>query len=202
MWKLKFYWSLVLACSWFICAYLRGFSLVCIVWKQWLDSKSVKVSKITACKAPQRWVGGIIGSWECFGFLLSLWWVHNSFSGRLYKRQIVSGRSGLSTYSFLAEASRQPSLNHGSPLWQRACTAAFTLTSNQISVLSIMGLLPLGRLCMYKKTSLGQPLPSYSMDSLPPSLCVCLCAYRLIELEGAPSPMGAFHLVLYVFWQS
>lgn len=54
MWKLKFYWSLVLACRSFICVYLRGLSLMCIVWKQWWDSKSVKVSKITMCAKQLR----------------------------------------------------------------------------------------------------------------------------------------------------
>lgn len=91
-------------------------------------------------------------------------------SSRFVQKVIVSSRSSLSTYSFLSEPSRQPLLNHGSPLWQRARTAAFTLTSNQISVWSIMGLLPSGQLWICKNNPLWYPLTAHVLE-----WCVCLC---------------------------
>lgn len=113
------------------------------------------------------------------------------------QKAIVSSRSGLSAYSFLAEASRQPSLNRGSPLWQRARAAAFALTSNQINVLSIMGLLPLGQLCMYRKNSLD-PLAAYGMDPLPVSVCVCVCI-QANSVRRGPHPPWELSIWVYMF---
>lgn len=134
------------------------------------------------------WNGWQLGLAFCFHS------VNQQFiSSRFVQKVIVSSRSSLSTYSFLTEPSRQPLLNHGSPLWQRARTAAFTLTSNQINVWSIMGPLPSGQHWIYKNGPLWYLLGAYVLG------CVCTQGNRI--KSGGPGPLGAFHLVLYVIWQ-
>ena len=134
------------------------------------------------------WLGGMAGSRHTFLFHS----VNQQFiSRRFVQKVIVSSSSGLSTYSFLSEPSRQPLLNHGSPLCQRARTAAFTLTSNQINVWSIMGLLPLGQLWIYKSYSLWHPQASNVSKCVCMCVCVCVCIQRN-RIKGAPVPLGSF----------
>lgn len=111
-------------------------------------------------------------------------------SNRFIQKVIVSSGSSLSTYSFLSEPSRQPLLNHGSPLWQRAQTAAFTLTSNQINVWSIMGLLPSGHLWICKNYPLWYPLATYVLE-----WCVCAHSNRI---KGGPCPPREHSIWFYV----
>lgn len=123
-------------------------------------------------------------------------------SSRFVQKVIVSSRSGLSTYSFLSQPSRQPLLNHGSPLWQRAQTAAFTLTSNQINVWSIMGLLPSGQLWICKKLLSVVSTSCLCLGLMCVFVCVSGCTKGNRIKEGPRPPSGAFHLVLYVIWQN
>lgn len=149
-------------------------------------SNLLYIMSICLSAAAPRWCVGIAGSWDSFCFHC----VNQQFiSRRFVQKVIVSSRSGPSTYSFLSEPSRQPLLNHGSPLWQRAQTAAFTLTSNQINVWSIMGLLPSGQLWICKNYSLWYPLAAYILDCC---VCVCVCMHRVIELKRVPIPLGSF----------
>lgn len=117
-------------------------------------------------------------------------------SSRFVQKVIVSGRSSLSTYSFLSEPSRQPLLNHGSPLWQRARTAAFTLTSNQINVWSIMCLLPSGQLWICKNNPLWYPLTAYVLEWCV-CLCDCVCAQSNRIKEG-PCPPRELSIWFYM----
>lgn len=114
------------------------------------------------------------------------------FHSRLYKRVIVRGRSGLSTYGFLAGASRQPSLNHGSPLWQRARAAAFGPHFKSNQCLIHHG--PLGFRAALHVQELSGATPGCLWHGPPSSLParVCVCAFTLIELEGGPIAPGSF----------
>lgn len=132
-------------------------------------------------------------SWQlgCTGSFRS---VNQQFlSRRCAQKGIVSSRSGWSTYSFLSEPPRQPLLNRASPLWQRARTAAFTFTSNQINVLSIMGVSPPGHLGIYNNYFLWCPRASYVF-----SVFACVGVHVGTEIKRAPGPLGAFHLLSYV----
>lgn len=115
------------------------------------------------------------------------------FHSCLYKRVIVRGRSGLSTYGFLAGASRQPSLNHGSPLWQRARAAAFGphFKSNQC-------LIHHGPLAFRAALHVQEELSGATLGCLwhgpppcpPACVCMCVCIHSNRIRRGPHPPWG------------
>lgn len=126
---------------------------------------------------------------SCYLLFVSSDSVNQQFiSRRLVQKVIVNSRSGLSTYSFLSEPSRQPLLNHSSPLWQRAWTGALTLTSNQINVWSIMGLLPSGHLWIYMNSSV---VSSRCLFLAQIYVCVSVCTQGN-GIKGDPWSLGSF----------
>lgn len=134
-------------------------------------------------------------SWDTL--FVSTPWINNSFPGDLYKRWLLAaGPAFPLTVSWVnppdshCSITAHPSVRgHGrqlshslqiksmsDPSWASCLQGSFESTR--------------ATLCGIHKLLMSQ------------SVCVWVSAYREIELKGPLSPSGAFHLVLYVFWQN